>query len=83
MTAAAAQALGDNLLEYEDHVSSIFELRTYLNGLDHVRGDVVELDHFFRSSTKLEVLELRIHPGGVGDPSWIEFTFADREEHPQ
>lgn len=79
-TAAAAAAWGDCELEYRDHVGVILALATYLNGLGLTRGDIVELVHDLRSTTKGEVLEMAIAPGGRGRPPMIRFTIADRTE---
>jgi hypothetical protein len=79
-TAAAAAAWGDCELEHRDHVGVMIALSTYLNGLNLTRGDIVDLVHDLRSTTKGEILEMSITPGGRGRAPTIRFLIADRTE---
>ena len=81
-TLAAAQEFGDRYLDYFDHVAAVVNLATFLNGLGHIRGDVLGLDHALVSSSALEVLGLRITPGGAGRAPSIQFELIDRANRP-
>jgi len=82
VTASAALAYRDNILDYLDHAATVLRWSTYLNGLDVVRGDVVDISHEWRSTNKVEVVELSINPGGRDNPPTIEFVGIDRNDAP-
>lgn len=82
VTAAAAQALADRRVQYRSHVQAIVEFVAYLDALSVARGDVVQVSHEFRTTTKLEVLEMGISPGGGDEAPTCRIVGVDRTDRP-